>query len=112
VTTNGDKQHVLDFKEAVNMTAQQISDWLDTEESKRVGWKGGDASESVGHRSGKSIVKILGKKSQDFTPQNLKHIAKVSGYIKRHLAQRPVGDISKTNWRYSLMNWGHDPMRK
>ena len=26
-----------------------------------------------------------------------------------YLAQRPDGDITDTHWRYSLMNWGHDP---
>jgi len=33
-------------------------------------------------------------------------------YVHRHLAQRPDGDISETRWRYSLMNWGHDPKKK
>jgi hypothetical protein len=36
----------------------------------------------------------------------------VVGYVKRHLAQRPSGDISDSAWRYSLMNWGHDPTKK
>jgi hypothetical protein len=36
-------------------------------------------------------------------------MAKVVGYVHRHLAQRPDGDITDTHWRYSLMNWGHDP---
>ena len=26
------------------------------------------------------------------------------------LAQRPDGDATDTRWRYSLMNWGHDPV--
>jgi len=29
----------------------------------------------------------------------------------RHLAQRPDGDVEHTRWRYSLMNWGHDPLK-
>ena len=33
------------------------------------------------------------------------------GYCRRHLAQRPWGDVTETRWRYSLMNWGHDPLR-
>ena len=33
---------------------------------------------------------------------------KVVGYIKRHLAQRPDGSLSETDWNYSLKNWGHD----
>jgi hypothetical protein len=39
-------------------------------------------------------------------------MAKVTGYVRRHLAQRPEGDIEETPWRYSLMNWGHDPAKK
>ena len=29
----------------------------------------------------------------------------------RHLAQRPSGNVTDTPWRYSLMNWGHDPKK-
>jgi len=34
------------------------------------------------------------------------------GFIYRHLAQRPAGNIAAAPWRYSLMNWGHDPQVK
>ena len=38
---------------------------------------------------------------------------KVAGYVKRHQAQRPKHeDIEDSRWRYSLMNWGHDPLKK
>lgn len=37
---------------------------------------------------------------------------KVIGYCRRHLAQRPWGDVTDTRWRWSLMNWGHDPLRR
>ncbi len=37
---------------------------------------------------------------------------KVSGFVKRHLAQRPDKEgIEGSRWRYSLMNWGHDPLK-
>jgi hypothetical protein len=26
-------------------------------------------------------------------------------------AQRPQGDVSETRWRYSLTNWGDDPLK-
>ncbi|GAA4543340.1 DUF3140 domain-containing protein [Mycobacterium paraffinicum] len=39
------------------------------------------------------------------------HMRKVVSYAKRHLAQRPRGDIDESAWRYSLMNWGHDPSK-
>jgi hypothetical protein len=36
---------------------------------------------------------------------------KVGGYTKRHLAQRPSGDVENSAWRYALMNLGHDPAK-
>ena len=91
------------------MSAKALAAWLTTEESKAVGFKTTDRSESVGHRSGKRIVAPLRKSQAEFTSGDIAHARKVVGYIHRHLAQRPAGDIANTHWRYSLMNWGHDP---
>ena len=35
---------------------------------------------------------------------------KVTGYVHRHHAQRPEGEVRETPWRYSLMNWGCDAL--
>lgn len=109
---NEDKQTIRDFKKSVNITAKQLEKWLAADESKAVGYKESDGDESVGHKSGKRIVQLLGKKQSDYTADDIEHARKVVGYIHRHLAQKPDGDITDTNWRYSLMNWGHDPKRK
>ena len=29
----------------------------------------------------------------------------------RWLVRRPGGDVTDTRWRYSLLNWGHDPLK-
>ena len=105
------KQTIADFKSAVNMTAHQLEKWLGTDESKKVGYKDDGDKESVGHHSGQRIVEILGKKPGDYTTDDTKHMTKVVGYVHRHQAQRPDGDIEETPWRYSLMNWGHDPLK-
>ena len=101
-----------DFAEAVNMTAAEIADWLDTRASRRVGWKDADgkASESVGHASGRRIVEILGKRTDQLDESDYSHMRKVVGYVRRHRAQQP-SNIYTSRWRYSLMNWGHDPVR-
>ena len=109
--TEEDKKAVEEFKKRVNMTPKEIEKWLNTKESEKVGYKENETDESVGHKSGKQIIKILDKKQRDYTVDDLKHIHKVVGYIHRHLAQRPDGDTTETNWRYSLMNWGHDPAK-
>ncbi|MCP2264400.1 DUF3140 domain-containing protein [Promicromonospora thailandica] len=98
-----------DFGEAVNMTASELERWLDTDESKSVGQS--DGGESVGHESGRRIVTLLRTKKADLTDDDEAHMRKVVGYVHRHLAQRPDGDVKDTPWRYSLMNWGHDPLK-
>lgn len=109
--TTDDERAIKEFNEAVNMSAKEMENWLATEESKSVGSKETESSESVGHKSGKKIIDILNKNKNDYTKDDLAHIHKVVGYIHRHSAQRPNGDITDTNWRYSLMNWGYDPKK-
>ena len=101
-----------EFRSAVNMTAGELEKWLKTEESREVGQKSADGAESVGHDSGRKIVKLLHARKGDLTDADEAHMRKVAGYVHRHLAQRPSGDVSETKWRYSLMNWGHDPLKK
>lgn len=98
------------FQSAVNMNASEIKRWLKTEESHSVGQK--DKKGKIkGRKSGKKIAKILRKDRSDYDRQDFKHMKKVVGYIHRHLAQKPSGDITETPWRYSLMNWGCDPLK-
>jgi hypothetical protein len=103
-----------DFKDAVNMPPAAIETFLDTDDSKRVGWKGEDGKangESVGHASGRRIVEIKRKKKADLTDDDYAHMKKVVGYVARHSAQRPKDGVEHSDWRYSLMNWGHDPLQ-
>jgi len=104
-----------DFDEAVNMAPAELERFLDSDDSKRVGWKGEDGDgkgESVGHASGRHIVAIKRTKKADLTDADYVHMKKVVGYVHRHLAQGgPDEDKQHSDWRYSLMNWGHDPMK-
>ncbi|GAB5351513.1 DUF3140 domain-containing protein [Qipengyuania sp. 483] len=97
-----------DFYDCVNMQPKELEEWLDTDKSKSVG--DSDGSESTGHKSGRRIVEIKNTKKADLTDSQYEHMQKVVGYIHRHLAQKPSGDIEDSDWRYSLMNWGHDPL--
>jgi ribosomal protein L11 len=103
------KSVIEEFQSSVNMTAKELKSWLETEESQSVGQKKED-DESIGHKSGRHIIEILQKKKDDYTDDDLSHMKKVVSYVHRHLAQQPDGDIEHTPWRYSLMNWGHDPL--
>ncbi len=103
-----------EFKDAVNMTPAALEKWLETDESKEVGWKGEDgkgSGESVGHKSGKRIVDLLRTTVDDLTDADLAHMRKVTGYVHRHMKQRPAHPEG-SKWEASLKNWGHDPKKK
>ena len=105
------KQEVYeDFYDHVNMTPSELEDWLETDKSKSVGQDSGDG-ESIGHKSGRKIIDIKRTKKDNLTDSQYEHMQKVNGYVARHLAQRPEGDVSETDWCYSLKNWGHDPVK-
>jgi hypothetical protein len=87
------------------MTRKELEDWLQTEESQS------DGGESKGHESGRKIVEILGKNKSDYTDEDVDHMRRVVGYVHRHQAQKPPGEVEDSTWRYSLLNWGHDPLK-
>ncbi|MUL35030.1 DUF3140 domain-containing protein [Gloeocapsopsis dulcis] len=107
---SNDDTTIDQFYDVVNMTPKELGSWLDTEESQSVGQKDGD-DESIGHKSGKRIIELLQKKKSEYTDDDLSHMKKVISYVHRHTAQKPSSDIEDSRWRYSLKNWGHDPLK-
>ncbi len=101
------------FHEVVNMAPAEIEEWLETPESRKVGQKR-DGVESIGHASGRRIVGILRTRKEELDGGDYAHMRKVIGFVARHRAQGPHEDyrIPTSRWRYSLMNWGHDPMKE
>lgn len=105
-----DEQIMEEFDETVNMSVGELEKWLETDESKSVG-QSDDGGESKGHESGRRIVEILEKDKDGYTADDLDHMRRVVSYVHRHQAQRPGGDVEESRWRYSLLNWGHDPLK-
>jgi hypothetical protein len=110
-TDDGTDEVLKDWRDAVNMTAHELEHWLDSAESKSVGDTGGEG-ESTGHKEGRRIVQLLGTKKGDLSDDDVAQMRRVVGYVHRHLAQGgPKDDVEHSRWRYSLMNWGHDPLK-
>ena len=110
-----------EFTSVVNMAPAELEKWLAGEQSKSVGWTGGSdggrkseagGQESKGHESGREIVRLRRTKKADLSEDDYAQMQRVVGYAHRHLAQRPTKeDVEASRWRYSLMNWGHDPLK-
>ncbi|KAK0535241.1 hypothetical protein OC835_002435 [Tilletia horrida] len=111
-----DEQVIEEFNEYVNMTADELEDWLKSDDSEGAGW-GGEGGETVGHNSGRQIVDILrrnpDKNPENYTEDDLAHMRKVTSYCKRHLAQedklkqsKSPEELEQTKSTKSLKNWG------
>ncbi len=107
---------VTEFRGVVNMTPARLRAWLASDASASVGMtRDGkrvttpQQAKSVGHHMGERILAIHATQSSDISEADLADMRKVVGYVHRHLAQRPQGDVTDSRWRHSLMNWGHDP---
>ena len=92
------------------MTRKELEELLRTDESKSVGQSDG-GGESKGHESGRKIVEILEKNRSEYTNEDIDHMRRVVSYVHRHQAQGPEGDVEDSKWRYSLLNWGHAPLK-
>lgn len=106
-----------EFHQVVNMTPSALRRWLESETSRSVGMTSeGDKvtapgdGEAVGHAMGDRILELKGKRQAEMDDGDYQAMRKVIGYVHRHLAQRPKGEIQDSRWRHSLMNWGHDPL--
>ncbi|KDE09576.1 hypothetical protein MVLG_00471 [Microbotryum lychnidis-dioicae p1A1 Lamole] len=115
-----DEQVIEEFQKYVNMTPEELEEWLETDESKGSGWTGDDGAggESVGHDSGRKIVKILRSDPQNPSEDELAHMRKVCAYCARHLAQegkmkesKDENKLTETKAYRSLKNWGHDMLK-
>jgi hypothetical protein len=107
-----DRNHIYTrFHEVVNMAPAELEEWLESEPSQRVGFTRPGENESVGHASGRRVVGLLRKRKAALDQDDLAHMRKVVGFVRRHSARRPENMVT-SRWRYSLMNWGHDPLKE
>jgi len=115
---SADQEHEIrkEFDALVNMSPGELRAWLATPQSRVVGLVRKGETESVGRQSARKILAIRATPVAELTDADYRHMKKVIGFCRRHLAQRPqvhrkAGDVTDTRWRWSLMNWGHDPLR-
>ena len=97
-----------EFKSMINVPRDQLQRWLNTPESRKLRFP---EEPKNGKRSGEAILKILAKRQDKITSDDVDYMRRVIEFVGPRLQKRPKGDIVASNWRYSLMNWGHDPSK-
>ena len=97
------------FAALCHMDADTLEAWLETDESRKVGFVRPGESESVGRQAGRRLAAILRMPQSALGDEDYRLMRKAVGYVRRHRAQEPA-NIVTSRWRYALMNWGHDPL--
>jgi hypothetical protein len=100
VSQDEQKEVRKEFADAVNMSPMELEDWLETEASQSVGWTRSGEDETIGHQSGRRIIEIQQTTVDELTSDDYAHMRKVIGYVHRHAAQPPDGEVRETRWRY------------
>ncbi|KAI8981310.1 hypothetical protein BD414DRAFT_420212 [Trametes punicea] len=90
---------IAQFNEEVNMTADELEQWLEDPKSSKAGT-------GVGVESGHKIVEILRKNPEKdpekYDDEDIEHMRRVVSYAKRHLAQEE--HLKDTKTREELEN--------
>ena len=99
-----------EFRELINMGAGELGKFLYSKESKLVDAEPIEA-DIPARKGGDRTIKILRKKRFELTKTNFEHMERATEYINKKLSERPEGDVTESIWRYTLMSWGHDPLK-
>jgi len=91
---------VEDFKQAVNMSADQLKNWLDTEESQEVGQKNG-SNESIGHKFGKRIIELLNKST--YSADDISVVAHLKDELSKSNEQIGIGISAISCWEIAKL---------
>ncbi|RDC64496.1 DUF3140 domain-containing protein [Adhaeribacter pallidiroseus] len=103
-------QIYAEFRDLVNMGSGELGKFLYSKESKLVDAEPQETDISP-RKAGDRTIKILRKKRFELTKSNFEHMERVIAYLPKKIAERPEGDLAESIWRYSLMSWGHDPLK-
>lgn len=94
----------------MNCRGHEIDEWHTTPASGSVGTRAPGARWSVGQLAGMRTAELLDVPDEEWTAADHAHVRRVAGFVRRHRAQWPRGDVRDRRWRHALRNWGHDPL--
>jgi len=117
------KEQYKTWKKLINMSANEIQKFLDSDEGKEAGLSRKEAATAgagggkitSGRDSARAIIRMLGKKFEDWTENDLDWMKAQISFISRMKANpgQLLDDKGrKTRKLLSLLVWGHDPRKK
>lgn len=100
-----------EFRTKVNMSPLEIEKWLETKTSGVPGEESCQSEFLIEKKTSQKIIRILLKRKVMLTKGDYECMEKVSNHINKLYEHKPEDNILVSNWRYALMNLGHDPYK-
>ncbi len=98
------------WRAVITVPPEALEEWLTTPESFSVGSRAPGQRHSVGQLAGMRTLELLEIPDDEWGESDVAHARRTLGFVRRHRAQWPAGDVSGRRWRHALRNWGHDPL--
>lgn len=100
-----------EFRTKVNMSPLEIKKWLETKTSKAPGEESCQSEFVIDKKTSQKLIKILLKRKVLLTKGDYECMGKVVRHIDKLYEHKPEDNMLVSNWRYALMNLGHDPFK-
>lgn len=111
MTTSEQHDVIVAFRRHVNMTESEIAEWLHTPEARAAGLGDGSYTPEDGPVA-QRVITLLGKRDEQYDDEEVAFMRETVDAIDQLLQRRPPQDEPVSEWRYQLMNRGHDPLRE
>ncbi|MEU5725266.1 DUF3140 domain-containing protein [Micromonospora sp. NPDC047738] len=95
-----------DFHALVNVPSEQLRQWLLTRGSGEESF--GPAPNMDLPEPGRHILRVLSKRKVDLTREDIEVMQAAVDRIQDLIDARPSGGNADNEWRYSLLDLGHD----
>ena len=97
-----------EFHRVVNMTSQELMDWLRTEAATD---EAEELPDEAGPPLGRHVLAILGKRKADLTEDDVHAMHRVINIVHAQRRDDLEPTAGEEHWRHRLMNIGHDPLK-
>jgi hypothetical protein len=104
-----DEELWTEFHRVVNMTAQELREWLLTRSAGEDGAV--EPGAHVGTPTGEEVLRILGKRRTDLTADDERVMRNVVARVTEQRRDDLEPTAGEAHWRHRLMSMGHDPLK-
>jgi hypothetical protein len=97
-----------EFHRVVNMSSQELSDWLRTRSATE---EAEELPDHAGPELGRHVLAILGKRKGDLSQDDVRIMRRVVDTVHAQRGEDLEPTAGQQHWRYRLMSIGHDPLK-